>query len=259
VNYSPGTITGKVIDASDRSNLVGASVCTSTTRCVLTDSSGVYSITADSGPRILTAYGTGHYSVSQQVMALGNQAVPLNFALSPYLAGGNVDRRMVLTWSANPYWCTPGDSQCENDLDAHLWMQALLPFHIPDPDDPNFPRGDCTTLPYACLEVDTRKGFGPETIAIAHFELQTIYYYGVLNYNQGYPGVPPITETGAHVDLYDQNGLLMSFEVPQTGTGNFWYVFNYTRSSETGNWNVETVNCIALYDPNIENILAQCP
>jgi hypothetical protein len=256
-NYSPGTISGHVIDASDRSDLANASVCTSPTRCAQTDSSGIYSITADSGPRILTAYAGGHYNVTQQVMAKGGQTVTLNFALSPYLTGGDVDRRMVLTWYANPYWCTPGVSECENDLDAHLWLQAQLPVHIGfDPMNPAW-RGDCTVYPYSCLEVDTRKGFGPETIAIASFEPLTTYYYGVLNYNQGQPGVPPISETGAHVELYDQNGSLMSFDVPQTGTGNFWYVFNYTRSS--GDWVVTPVNCIALYDADIENIKAQCP
>ncbi len=254
-NYSPGTITGQVIDASDplRHYLEDVSVCTSPTNCVLSNSQGVYSIKADAGLRTLSAYKTGYYVVTRQVMAIGNQTVNLNIALTSYLSSGAVDRRMVLTWSANPYWCQPEEPQCENDLDAHLWMKASLPWHIYTDD-----KGDCTTYPNACLELDTRKGFGPETIAITHFELQTIYYYGVMNYNQGNPGVPPITETGAHVEIYDQSGSVMAFDVPQTGDGNFWYVFNYSQSSETGDWVIEPVNCITLYNEVITETISQC-
>ena len=117
--------------------------------------------------------------------------------------------------------------------------------------------------PNTCLETDQRRGFGPESIAIRRFESGTVYYYGVLNYNQGAQGVPPLRSTGAHLELYDQTGELMSFDVPQTGDGNFWYVFSYAWSPDQQKWVISPNSCVVDFNPDIQNIITEtletCP
>lgn len=249
--FGPGTVTGRVIDASNGLGLVNASVCLPTMECALTNSQGDYTLSAPPGQQELSASMTGYFSVIKTVDVVGGYTTEQNFALSPYLTGGNVELRIVLTWDATPTW--PPD-QVENDLDAHLWLEALLPAHVYFDN-----KGDCTNYPNACLEADYRRGFGPETIAIRQFEPETIYHYGVLNYNQGANGVPLINQTAAHLEIYDEDGLVTSFDVPSTPTGgNFWYAFTYTYSPQQGTWVVTPINCIADYREGIEEIIQQC-
>jgi len=173
--------------------------------------------------------------------------VTVNFALSRELTeGGNVELRLVLTWSETPIWetCPLDPSSCANDLDAHLWVDSATDAHIQYPVDLD----KCIEFPYACLEVDVRYGSGPETIAFSEVltDTPTIYYFGIFNYNQGRPGVPPLSQTGAHLDIYNENGLLMQLEPPLTGDWTFWYAF--TMAGETGV--ISPTNCMALFDPN---------
>ncbi len=250
--FGPGAVTGRVIDASNGTGLFGAMVCLPTMECSSTNTQGYYTISANPGEQQLSASNAGYFSIIKTVEVIGGHTVELNFALSPYLTGGNVELRIVLTWDPSPTW--PPD-QVENDLDAHLWLEALLPAHVYFEE-----KGDCTTYPNACLEADYRRGFGPETIAIRQLEPETIYHYGVLNYNQGANGVPLINFTAAHLEVYDEDGLLTSFDVPQTPLGgNFWYAFTYSYSPQYGNWIVTPVNCIANYQEDIADIVSQCP
>jgi len=249
--FGPGTVSGRVFDASNGLGLADANVCLPTMACTTTNSQGYYTIQASPGEQELTASMTGYFSVIKTVEVVGGYTSELNFALSPYLTGGNVELRIVLTWDPTPTW--PPD-QVENDLDAHLWLEALLPAHVYFDN-----KGDCTNYPNACLEADYRRGFGPETIAIRQFEPDTVYHYGVLNYNQGATGVPLINQTSAHVEVYDEDGLVTSLDVPQQPTGgNFWYVFTYTYSPQQGSWMITPINCIADYREDIAEILQQC-
>jgi hypothetical protein len=251
-NTGPGEVTGRVIDAANGMGLGGVSICFNPQDCVLTLQDGSYTATNFPGDRPVTASLTGYYPVIKNVFVIGGDTVELNYALSPYITGGNIELRAVLTWDSTPYW--PPD-QVENDLDAHLWLDAILPVHVFFDD-----KGDCTTYPNACLETDFRTGFGPETLAVRQFEPDSIYYFGVLNYNQGTNGVPLIKDTGAHLEVYNETGVVASYDVASAqGDGNFWYLFTYSYSAQQGSWVLTPKNCIAYYSSDIQDILSQCP
>ena len=251
-NFGPGEVAGRVIDAANGSGIAGVSICFSPQDCVVSHQDGVYTATTFPGDRQVTASLTGYYPVIKDVFVIGGETVELNYALSPYLTGGNIELRAVLTWDSTPYW--PPD-HVENDLDAHLWLDAILPVHVFFDN-----QGDCTTYPNACLETDFRQGFGPETVAVRQFEPDTIYYYGILNYNQGANGVPSIKDTGAQLEVYDETGVVASYEVASSqGDGNFWYIFTYSYSPQQGAWVLTEKNCIVYYSDNVEDIIDQCP
>jgi hypothetical protein len=251
-NSGPGDVLGRVIDAANGRGLAGVSVCFNPQQCATTNQDGTYTVTNFAGIRQLTASLTGYYPVIKEVLVVGGDAVELNYALSPYITGGNIELRAVLTWDSTTHW---PPEQVENDLDAHLWLSAILPIHVFFDN-----KGDCTTYPNACLETDFRQGFGPETVAIRQFEPDTEYYYGILNYNQGANGVPLIEDTGAHLELYDETGVLASYDVADAqGEGNFWYLFTYSYSPQHGAWILTEKNCIVFYNEDIQEIIEQCP
>jgi hypothetical protein len=251
-NFGPGEVSGRVIDAANGRGLQGVSICLNPQECATTNHDGLFTTTTFPGDRQLTASLTGYYPVVKDVFVLGGDNVELNYALSPYITGGNIELRAVLTWDSAPYW--PPD-QVENDLDAHLWLEAILPVHVYFDN-----KGDCTTYPNACLETDFRTGFGPETLAVRQFEPDTVYYFGILNYNQGTNGVPSIIDTGAHLEVYDETGVVASYDVANSqGDGNFWYTFTYTYSPQQGSWVLTPKNCIVYYSSDIQDIIDQCP
>jgi adhesin/invasin len=218
LNYGPGMIAGRVINASSGAPVENARVCINPTKCKMTGSDGKYQIPGvDPGGHLLTASADKFNSDSRWSGVIAGESATQNFALSPVFTSENVALRFVLTWDPTPTWPPNG---WDNDLDAHLWMAAFTPVHISAESI-----GNCTMYPNACLEVDYKQGFGPETVAIRKLENAT-YYYGVLNFYQGYDGVPPITGTSAQVQVYNENGLLYTFKVPSTGNGDFWYVFS---------------------------------
>ena len=251
-NFGPGGLVGRVIDASNGSGLSGVSICFNPQECAITNQNGSYSTTNFAGVWQMTASLTGYYPVAKDVLIVGGDTVEFNFALSPYITEGNIELRAVLTWDSTPHW---PPEQVENDLDAHLWLTAILPIHMYYEN-----KGDCTTYPNACLETDFRQGFGPETVAVRQFEPDTVYHYGVLNYNQGANGVPLITDTGAHLELYDETGVAASYDVADAhGEGNFWYLFTYSYSAQQAAWILTEKNCIVYYSVDIDDIIDQCP
>lgn len=230
----PGWVAGKVVNSSRLDTPIsGALICFDGTTCVTTDAAGEYNLgPLPSGFQRLTATKDGFYPLTNGAVVTAGQSAILNFALSPNFFETNMRLRIVLTWDPTPSWAPLGTP---NDLDAHLWLQATLPVHVYS--DPAA-RGDCTNYPNACLEVDFTNGYGPESIAIRQLENAT-YYYGVLNYYNGYLGVPPLTQSSAVVQVYDEDGLLREYSVPSFGEGDFWYIF-----SMDGGGNISETNCL---------------
>ncbi len=243
-NFGPGTVAGMVINASSGAPVNNARVCVYPSKCKTTGIDGKYQITGvEAGGHQLTATADKFNSDSRWMGVVAGKSATQNFALSPVFTSENVAMRIVLTWDPTPTWPNPfpPPPSRDNDLDAHMWLAAITPWHIYSDSDH---RGDCTNYPNACLEVDYKQGFGPETMAIRKLENAT-YYYGVLNYYQGYPGVPPMTGTSAQVQVYNENGLLYTFHVPATGDGDFWYIFSM---ASDGNLAVFTErNCITSF------------
>ncbi|GAB1403940.1 MAG: choice-of-anchor J domain-containing protein [Lentimicrobiaceae bacterium] len=141
--------------------------------------------------------------VNEQVNVIPGGNLQLNISLSPLLLEGEM--RFVLNWSDKPF-----------DLDSHLNTPTIggETHHIYY----NNP-GSSTAIPYAALDYDVTQGFGPETMTIYRLESGTYQYY-IQNFSQ----TPPLTESQAVLQIYNQHGLAKTVYVPETGAGNFWYV-----------------------------------
>jgi hypothetical protein len=238
---SLGNVSGKVIRADNGQGLVGAQVCLSGGTCVATGAYGIYQIdTVLSGLREFSASASEYISVTESVEVLPNQSSTLDFALSRDLNILGIEKRIVLTWDPTPEFTTPNGT-FQNDMDAHLWMNLIgSVYHIYYDH-----RGDCTTFPSACLKYDVMQGFGPETVDI--MELQNaVYHYGVyeVNYHFDPVNLPPITELDAVVRIYSLDGESLTYHVPDSGAGNFWYVFALAPSGQ-----ITPTNCILNFDP----------
>ncbi len=259
-----GSVTGRVVDASKKPQeseyyIPGATICAGDYWCDSSDEDGKYNLDMVSTPwQVIKASKNDYYDVLKFVNILADDIVTVNFALVPIQSSYAIVKRIVLTWSENPFWSNPepkpGEPEkWENDLDVHLWYVVPgVTTHIGYYDHGNnnwaYDDGDCTTNPYTCLESDYREGFGPETIAISKLERAT-YYFGVLNYNQYRNGVPDIIKTGAKVDLYEEQGLVLSFTVPEQGEGNFWFVFSMSSNGEIAE--ITPMNCITQYTGDV--------
>ncbi len=201
----PGTISGRVVNAVNAQAIAGAQVCVlSSNQCATTNSQGNYSIAnVVAGNQTVRATASGFTTLQQGVNVPGGGTATLNFALSPVLGQGEV--RIVLTWGATPA-----------DIDSHLWLPAAHPYHVYYANT-----GNCTASPYACLDVDDRNGYGPETITIKQ-RFNGTYVYGVHNWSNE----TAITNSGGRVQIYGPSGLLAQYNVPTSGNGLWWYVFD---------------------------------
>ena len=75
--------------------------------------------------------------------------------------------------------------------------------------------------PYAELDVDDITSFGPETVTIAQ-RFSGTYQYKVYQYSSD----GNLPTSGGRVALYDATGLVNSWNIPTSGTGRWWNVFN---------------------------------
>jgi hypothetical protein len=250
-----GNIHGVVIDAVDKSLVEGVKVCYFE-KCAMTNGQGKYTL-SDLPPSYVVLEATKDTYIPQTagVTVLGNQTVSFNIVISQELINNNVEFRFVVTWRTEEIW---PPLFVDNDLDSHLWLIAppeeALSAHI----DSYLDRGSCVNFPYACVEADTTQGSGPETVDISKLNANTMYYFGVLNVNASYDGVPPITESKAKIQVFDTSGLIHTFNVPTSGTGDLWYVFmmDYSRT-------MTPTNCITTLPPDVPPgnpiIPPQCP
>jgi len=154
-----------------------------------------------------TDYNT--YS-NNQVVIPQDGTLTLNISLSPTLDAGQM--RFVLNWGADP-----------RDLDSHLNTPEIEgnTYHIYYSD-----QGSTTSAPYAALDHDITSGYGPETMTIYDMFAGTYQYY-----IYKYSGEGPITASQAVVQIYGQNGLLQTLQVPTNGEGDYWYVCDINGST----------------------------
>lgn len=229
-----GDISGVVRDAQNNSPLGGALICSSvpcnfsdSSTFTISDAKGAYALSGlSSGEHVMSATLAGYITVQQKATIKPNTVTIQNFALSKEITEAGV-LRIVLTWNESPA-----------DLDAMLWTPI-----------PQYPkvwyvdRGNCSGIPYACLDTDDKNGYGPETITISQLQSGK-YAFGVHNPNYTiYPNITPLTQSGAQVRVYDSTGLINQFQVPLTGQGDMWYVFSL--KGNTGE--IIPVNCITDY------------
>ncbi len=202
---STGAITGRVVNAVNNQGIGGAQVCViAGSRCTTTDSNGNYTLlNIPAGTQEVRASATGFVTDTQTVIVQAGATKTVNFALSPTLAQGEI--RVVLTWGVAP-----------RDLDSHLWLPASRAFHVYFAN-----MGNCNAHPYACLDVDDVTSYGPETITIRQ-RYQGRYVYAVYNYS----GESAITGSNGRVRVYGSSGLVADYQVPTSGSGRWWYVFD---------------------------------
>jgi hypothetical protein len=162
--------------------------------------------------------GTYTVSVTAQGFAPGRRTVVVtagapasaNVVLSPNAAIGEI--RVVLTWGDTPA-----------DLDALLQLPSGEVVFWNNP-------GNCSIAPFACLDVDDQDGRGPETITISQ-TLQGTYVFGVDNFTALVGGTATdrtLSNSGALVEVYNGNNLVISFPVPTDRPGRQWIVFTYS-------------------------------
>jgi len=233
------TLTGMVTDAFNGNPVAGASVQIaglSTT----TDSEGNYTITnipagtlnadfnadvtqgdaplsvnfsdqSSEGAHTVTCSKTGYITyINNQVVIDPGQTLNLNISLSQTLLAGSM--RFVLNWGASP-----------EDLDTHLNTPNIegQTYHIYYNS-----QGSATSAPYAALDHDVTSGYGPETMTIYQMFDGTYQYY-IYNYS----GSPDITTSQAVLQIYNDNGLVQTLQVPTTGTGRYWNVCDINGSN----------------------------
>lgn len=259
--WGNGVLTGTVINASLHTPEAGIQVCWKTF-CDLTNKNGVYKLTTvAAGNQTLTASATGFMTTTQSTNVVGNTENLQDLTIVPSIIEDGLKYRIVVNWDPTPCWPDPNGSICwPNDLDAHMWLEGgSVNYHIgyyfhynpaTDKEEYWLDKGDCVDLfPLSCLESVADHGYGPETLAVKSLVRDKIYYVGVFNYNQGQPGVPPISQTGAEVLVYGLNGLEGDYHVPTNmGDLNFWYVFNIDNTVEPPV--ITETNCIINYNDN---------
>lgn len=240
----PALISGVVYDATiGKANgaLAGAKVCIqNTTNCETSESDGSYSLGGiNNGPQTVVVTLDGYSTLVRQVYATTYDGTPqsittLDLALSANDLSGN-QYRIVLTWG--------GPDIQAVDLDGNLWLPAATPYYVNQISGNNAGKGNCSAFPDACIDIDSVDGSQPETIRITQAHPGT-YIYAVKNYDAGhYDYDPPLSQSNAHVDVYDANGLIASFDVPPSSDDKavYWYVFDL----DAVNGNLTPVNTIS--------------
>lgn len=206
VSAAPGSITGIVNSATTALALSGATLTLSPGAVGPTTAltNGTYSFTSvPAGTYTLTASKTGYVSLSQTVTVTPGGTATVNFPLSPSVAGTGY--RIVLSWGSAP-----------EDLDSHLLVPTTGHVYYGN-------EGSTTAYPWANLDVDDTTSFGPETISITQ-NLTGTYQYWVYNFSQELGAA--ITTSQATVRVYSGTALLATYNVPTSGTGNAWHVFD---------------------------------
>ena len=114
--------------------------------------------------------------------------------------------RVVLDWGTHP-----------RDLDAHLVREGS--YHISY-------RQKRTIVDHANLDRDDRDGEGAETITIHKISPNATYRFYVHDYtNQQNPQSTKLSESGARIHIFSNNGRDETFYVPTQEQGTTWNVF----------------------------------
>jgi len=177
-----------------------------------TDKNGNYRVNLSGGNYTIEATKKDYTTVDFPIVSIGKQTTDnQNASITPTINPGEI--RIVLSWGAQPL-----------DLDSYLLTPTIAGktyniFH-------NL-RGQSSSIPNVQLDVDDTSSYGPETITI-YQPFPGTYRYYVHNYN----GRPPLTASDAKVEIFSAKGLLKSYNVPISGTGNYWQVFSYNSSTK---------------------------
>lgn len=117
------------------------------------------------------------------------------------------------------------------DLDAHLIKNNE--YHISYRDMKTVRDGS------ANLDIDSRSGYGPETITIRKLDANANYNFYIHNYtDSNNSNSDRLSRSSATVRIFHQGNLIRTFRIPNGKKGTIWNVFNIV------NGKIVTVNSI---------------
>lgn len=196
-----GTITGVVYDATNNNPIPNVKISLSGQGqdVTYTNHNGSYSFEGiGAGNYILTAEKS-NYTTESRDLSFDGSFAQVNFVMNP--STGADEYRIVLTWGSEPL-----------DLDLHLITENGDHIYWNN-------KGSLTSYPYIFLDHDERYGYGPETITIKQLQASEIFVHN-------FSGSPDIKQSQAVVNVYNDDTLIRSYNVPSSGTGLWWHVFD---------------------------------
>ncbi|MBN2280483.1 MAG: carboxypeptidase regulatory-like domain-containing protein [Candidatus Marinimicrobia bacterium] len=189
------------------------------------------------------AEGFAGYSNSQVIITAGS-TVTLDISLSPVLTSGKM--RFVLNWDDDP-----------RDVDSHLYTPEIEGFtrHIYWSN-----KGNESEAPFATLDHDDTDGYGPETTTIHDF-FPGKYSYWIYKYT----GNQELSQSNSVVQIYGENGLIRTLNVPSGGSERWWHVCDVEGATQTitivnqlkEDVEVSTPNSVAEEKIEISSVLAK--
>lgn len=146
-----------------------------------------------------------------------------NFSISPMVQQGGT-MRIVLSWGATP-----------SDLDSHLYGTSTTgsSYHVYYNDKYEY---ESSTI-IAELDIDDTTSYGPETVTVDLQSQGDIIRYCVHDYStHSGANSTVLASSGATIQVYLDNSLIKTYNVPTTQLGTVWHVFDY--DVETGRFTV---------------------
>ncbi len=184
---------------------------------VSTDENGYYQTNLTLGNYTIqmekAGYVTNHFNVAvtrTDNLNLHGSLVPDGSSSIP-----TGDLRIVLTWGSTP-----------SDLDSHLLGPAV--------DDGNFhiyfsnKNYSYSGETQAFLDLDDTTSYGPETTTVYNMNQSGTYSFYVHDYtNSGNSSSSAMANSGAKVQIFVGETIVATYNVPTTGLGDVWHVFDF--------------------------------
>ena len=173
-----------------------------------TDSTGVANVKLRPGVYTVELVADGYETVYDTLIARSDGETEKEFFAAPTVGSGQVS--IVLTWGAVP-----------SDLDSHLFTQrGTTSSHV-------WFGGKVDSFGND-LDVDDVSSYGPETVTIKQFSAEDYYKYCVVDFTnsaqsnfQSYE----LSNSGATVQVYTDQGLAATYHVPTSIPGVVWEIF----------------------------------
>jgi uncharacterized protein YfaP (DUF2135 family) len=222
-DLSFGSVSGNVIDGRTGHALPGAEILALDEQdsSATTDVSGNYTVgSIEANDHTLNVSASGYDSQNYGVRVSKNTELsnidfimfPTGFAKNKFV--------IVLTWADHPF-----------DLDSHLYVPDGSPYY--EIDYGHLGSAGFGSSPFAYLDLDDTDGNGPETLRIQMNGTGTYYGGAYRYYVHNYSQDASLTASNAMVRVYIDGVLSKTYQVPTTGSGIYWHVFDVSGSTFT--------------------------
>lgn len=173
-----------------------------------TDASGEACVQLSPGIYTVELIASGYETVYDTLVARRDGETEREFFAAPTVGAGQIS--IVLTWGAVPA-----------DLDSHLFTQR-------DTETSHVWFGDKEDTFGNDLDVDDTSSYGPETVTIKQFSAADYYKYCVFDFTNGVRENMQsyeLSNSGATVQVYTDQGLVATYHVPTNQPGVVWEIF----------------------------------